>query len=777
MMSQRLKNISISFHVTSQTLEDRKNVGLYIDSLASLIIDRFYDYFLSNPEYKKSLNEADLPRLKRIRIEFLTALFMDEFNDELINKLSRIHLDTPLRINPYIISSAFEILQESIIDIASVNKTLRKDLKTILKFLHIAEFIVQEDFTKTLDTTKEKQTTLLDILESLFEMLTIHKYKHHELLTLYQNGERLSESLNHLPSSEVHTCKFHTVLNKFKELSQSLPEFNIDLDAINLSHQQYHKDVKKLYNLFERGASSLAIQEQFEEVEKVSDTLFTNLSKPFEHSSSLTFLAINSGLRFTQRYNTIINETKFIPFHDLQKMTLFTEDLMQQSIKKSLAWAIEKLDVNNKDTTQEYDIYESIALSDVTLDIGIKVKTIPYKSFLEDVIKIFLEILRTTIINREKEYSLITLADKAETANRAKDMFLANMSHELRTPLNSIIGFSQILQTRSEIPKNLQVYIEKISISGNNLLNLVNTILDFAKIEAGKISYHPKMTFISEVTDEIHMMLSSQAQTKNITLKFPSEISLALFMDAQLIKQVLMNLLSNALKFTPNNGEVSLAIEFNKDSREFLISVCDNGIGMSKENISKLFTPFTQIQNDLQSLSKGTGLGLVITKRIVEDLHKGKIWVMSEEGKGSCFYVSLPIPNELTKMELFPSNKEEAKELLIVEDSQEYVEVLVSELNREFNITVTNSIEKAKEILLEHTYDKIILDFFLIDGISSDVILFMEHECIQTPVYIISAENDFKLVEHIGESQNIVGVFNKKDAQLICDTLIRAEYA
>ncbi len=317
----------------------------------------------------------------------------------------------------------------------------------------------------------------------------------------------------------------------------------------------------------------------------------------------------------------------------------------------------------------------------------------------------------------------------------------------------------------------MRPYIEKISIAGNNLLNLVNTILDFAKLEAGKISYHPKVTFLSEIVREIFVITAPLAEAKKITLQLPADISLALYVDVQLIKQALINILSNAIKFTPEHGRVTLSIQFDKEKNSYVLSVSDNGVGMSYESITKLFTPFTQIDNPLQAGSKGTGLGLVITKRIIEDLHGGKIWVESTLNVGTVFHISIPILHETVKVELFASQKSESQRLLIVEDSEEYVHILVDKLQPYFDITVTNSINKAKELLETNSYDKIILDFFLIDGISSEVLYFMEGKKIQTPVYIISAEDDFKIVEHLQESSNIVGVFNKKNATLICDVI------
>jgi response regulator of citrate/malate metabolism len=126
---------------------------------------------------------------------------------------------------------------------------------------------------------------------------------------------------------------------------------------------------------------------------------------------------------------------------------------------------------------------------------------------------------------------------------------------------------------------------------------------------------------------------------------------------------------------------------------------------------------------------------------------------------------------ELTKVEIFASKNSDNEKLLIVEDSEEYVKILVEKLLPYYNITVSNSINKAKELLEKNEYDKMILDFFLIDGICSEILFFMESKEIQTPACIISAEDDFKIVEHLQESNNIMGVFNKRDTVLICDTI------
>lgn len=771
-MHTTLQYITKSFNITEQVLAERKAVGLYIESLSSLMVDKFYDYLLSNPDFAGQISVQELPRLKRMRAEFIVLLFNDDFNAKLLEKIAQAYKDSPIRLNPYIIAAAFEITTQTIVDIASVNLPLQRQLKTVLKFFHIAEFVMQQEHQKeSAFISESSKNSLIEALESLFEMLSIHKNKQAFLIDAYEKGTLLNNNSSKLPSLDVLSCQFHETLSRVKTLAPQIDEFNVDIVAIDARHNDYHKNVEALFRSFTQNESLSIQQEHLKALKESSEKLFEVISKPFEHTSSLAFLTVNAGMRFIQKYGYIVNEAKFIPFRKADEMVLFLENILKESLKNSLSWAISSYSVSQEKNSDVWDVSEQIFFNNATIYISLRVKEIPYKAFIFDTLRIFLEILKMTLTNREKEHSLTLLADKAEAANRSKDIFLANMSHELRTPLNAIIGFSQILQTKEEIPQNLRSYIEKIAIAGNNLLTLVNTILDFAKLEAGKISYRPKMVLLSDVVYEVSVITSPLAEAKGIALTLPSDISLSLFIDAQLIKQVLINILSNAIKFTQNGGEVTLSVLFDGNRGEYVLWVSDTGVGMSKESLAQLFTPFTQIDNHLQNASKGTGLGLAISKRIIEDLHGGRIWVESELGKGSSFYISIPVKNDMTTVEMFPAKGEDKEKLLIVEDSPEYVKILVEKLDRHFNITVTNSINKAKELLEKNSYDKIILDFFLIDGICSEVLFFMESKQIETPAYIISAEDDFKIVEHLQESKNIIGVFNKKNTVLICDTI------
>jgi len=641
MAALSIEKIIQNFNITPAVLEKRKSISLYIESLASLIIERFYDTLLSNPNFKSNFDNSSLSLLKKAKKEMIIALFSDNFDENLLKKIAKVQHNSSLKLDTYIISASYSILQDVIIDLASVNELLSRDLKTIIKFLNISELITQESHKNNLQTHDNK-TDVMWVLETLFEMLAIHKNKSEQLIKSFEENTLSFPLDDNLPVKDVLSCDFTISIQELKLKTNEFTLFNLDIENIDKYHILYHKDVGTLYNLIESNASKAEQNKQLEKIQKTLEILFEHIGKPYEQTSSLTFLSINSGIRFIQNYHTVINETKYIPFNHPQKLVAFIRTLIQESLKTSLSWIVLSSEISQNKPKNSYEIQEQIILNSHIIYVSLNLKDIPYKSFIFDVIKVFLEVLKTTIINREKEHTLIALAEKAEIANRSKDIFLANMSHELRTPLNAIIGFSQVLQVRPEIPQNLRSYIEKISIAGNNLLTLVNTILDFAKLEAGKISFHPKMELFADVTKEVKVIMSPLAEEKSINLIFPTEISLALYMDPQLIKQVLINILSNAIKFTPKFGEVKLNIMFNESQKEYIISICDTGVGMNQEALSKLFTPFTQIDNSEQASSKGTGLGLVITKRIVQDLHNGNIKVESKENEGTCFHISLP---------------------------------------------------------------------------------------------------------------------------------------
>jgi signal transduction histidine kinase len=227
----------------------------------------------------------------------------------------------------------------------------------------------------------------------------------------------------------------------------------------------------------------------------------------------------------------------------------------------------------------------------------------------------------------------------AIAANRAKDTFLSNMSHELRTPLNAINGFSQVLLARADTPDKVKLFVEKIYISGQSLLSLVNTILDFSKIESGNMEVRYAPFVLDDLIREVQILVEAMSSAKNLTLKFVFNEGTIINADRQLLKQVLVNLISNAIKFSPENERILIACR--EEDQRFIFMVVDHGHGIPQDKIATLFDPFVQIREHQTDSIKGTGLGLSIVKKIIE-LHSGEVWIESVEGKGSGFYCAIP---------------------------------------------------------------------------------------------------------------------------------------
>jgi PAS domain S-box-containing protein len=236
---------------------------------------------------------------------------------------------------------------------------------------------------------------------------------------------------------------------------------------------------------------------------------------------------------------------------------------------------------------------------------------------------------------------LVEARDQALAAEKSKDDFLSSMSHELRTPLNAIIGFSQILTMKGDIPPASLSMIEKIHISGKNLLRLVNTILDFSKLKSGKIDYSPRYIVPAELFREVLTITEPMADQKSIQILQNVKDEHLLWGDYDMLKQCLLNFISNAIKFSSPQTIISMEYEVDKVNGFYRLSVCDQGEGMSEEGMKKLFLPFTQLQKN--HAKSGTGLGLSIVKKMIEEYHKGKIEVTSKVNSGSCFTIVLPI--------------------------------------------------------------------------------------------------------------------------------------
>lgn len=220
------------------------------------------------------------------------------------------------------------------------------------------------------------------------------------------------------------------------------------------------------------------------------------------------------------------------------------------------------------------------------------------------------------------------------------------MSHELRTPLNAIIGFSEVLsdQIFGELSEKQSKYIDNVLDSGRHLLALINDILDLSKVEAGKMKLEPSTVAIKSLLEDSLVVIKEKALKRAISLDLRIDDELSDFKfqaDGRRLKQVVFNLLSNAVKFTPDGGTIT--VESRRSNEELIVSVTDTGIGLEGTDLERVFGEFEQIDSSYARQQQGTGLGLALTRRLVE-LHGGRIWAESEgEGKGSTFTFVIPV--------------------------------------------------------------------------------------------------------------------------------------
>ncbi|MDO5840199.1 MEDS domain-containing protein [Methanosarcina mazei] len=262
-------------------------------------------------------------------------------------------------------------------------------------------------------------------------------------------------------------------------------------------------------------------------------------------------------------------------------------------------------------------------------------------------------LMHTCNINGQKELETTLLRAKkdAEATNRAKNSFIMNMSHELRTPLNSVIGFSDLLLEGAFGPMNTKQskYVNNILISGKNLLEIINNLLDISRLEAGEKTLKYEDVDVASLIGEVRMNLLSPASVKKINVELKIDPSVGnVEADISKLRQILYNLVSNAIKFTPARGKV--VISACKKEGVLEVKVSDNGIGISEDSYEKIFMPFTQADSSAARGYGGAGLGLFIVRNFV-DLHGGDISVDSEVGKGSTFTFTIPAKPENTSLQ------------------------------------------------------------------------------------------------------------------------------
>ena len=338
----------------------------------------------------------------------------------------------------------------------------------------------------------------------------------------------------------------------------------------------------------------------------------------------------------------------------------------------------------------------------------------------------------------------------AETANRAKSTFLSNMSHDIRTPMNAIIGFTTLAVSNIDDKKRVRDYLGKILSSSNHLLSLINDILDMSRIESGKIHLEETEVSLSDVLHDLKTIISGQIYAKQLDLYMDAMdvTNEDVYCDKTRLNQVLLNLLSNAVKFTPAGGTISVRLKqfpgTVKDSGLYEIRVKDNGIGMSAEFVKKIFSPFERERTSTVSRTQGTGLGMAITKNIV-DMMGGTIEVQTEQGKGTEFIVRLPFRIQFKQHHTEKIAELEGLKALVVDDDFNTCDSVTKMLVRigmrsEWTLSGKEAVLRARQSMeLGDAFHAYIIDWRLPDMNGIEVTRQIRSLGDDTPIIILTA--------------------------------------
>ncbi len=366
----------------------------------------------------------------------------------------------------------------------------------------------------------------------------------------------------------------------------------------------------------------------------------------------------------------------------------------------------------------------------------------------------------------EFSYSVVRAKEEVERTSKFKDQFLSTMSHELRTPLNAVLGFSDLLADERYGPLNdrQQRYVSHIHSGGKHLLKLISDILDLSKIEAGRMELTREDVTVASAFVEVISTLYPLAEKKSQALVQQVDPHLHVHADAMRFKQVLMNLVGNAIKFTPERGRIELAAR--KVDGQVKIEVRDNGPGIPPEQQQRIFEAFVRL-TEKGSSTEGTGLGLAITSRLVE-LHGSKLEIESKSGEGTCFYFSLPLiaitPVQPTQTPVAVPRARQTPRILVIEDNAETGLLIQSQLvSSGYETVKCDQPERATDMAAELQPDAITLDLLMKPVHGLEVLLRLKNDprTSKIPVIVVTIVDQPGLGTALGADEYLIKPVDK----------------
>ena len=464
-----------------------------------------------------------------------------------------------------------------------------------------------------------------------------------------------------------------------------------------------------------------------------------------------------------------------------------SEELIGKYINKSIGKHLFKKNAQQKERLMLISKEDQTFLSKDGFEFPIDYVSTPIynsKNILEGSVVVFSDITK----RKEHENELKKATLEAQNANHSKSVFLTNMSHELRTPLNAILGFASLLKKSPNINDIEKQNLQTIRNSGQHLLSIINEILEFAKIEAGKISIKVKPSNLYKLLEEIESMFKQRCSEKNLDFRLNIENDVPKYIkcDEQRVRQIFINILGNSLKFT-NSGEIIVDINYMNDKLK--VKIKDSGIGMNEEAKKHIFKPFEQIGKSINK-QKGTGLGLAITKELIEKMN-GEINFKTKENIGTTFYFEIEIEEiESFEENSFNNNKElisASKDLndykvLVADDTKVNRDLLVQLLHT-YNLNTYNAndglevLEQCKKI----EFDLIFMDILMpnLDGLETIKKLRENSLFKNTPIIAISAnvfEDDKQNALEAGANSFITKPFEEKDITKVLEKYLAIKF-